>query len=107
MDIKERILKLREDIKKYNEYYYEKNQSLISDEYDKILKELEDLERENSEYADNNSPTNKVGSSINSRENKFKKIKHKVAMLSLSNSYNKNDIADFVDRAKKILMKSR
>lgn len=102
MDTKERILKLREDIKKYNEYYYEKNQSLISDvEYDKILKELEDLERENSEYADNNSPTNKVGSSINSRENKFKKIKHKVAMLSLSNSYNKNDIADFVDRVKK------
>lgn len=85
---------------KYNYYYYEKNESLVSDfEYDKLLKELENIEKENPNLKIQGSPSEKVGSSF--KETKFTKVTHKKAMLSLSNSYNIGDVADFIGRAKK------
>ena len=55
----ERIVKLREDLKKYKDSYYNDNKSLISDyEFDILLKELERLEEKYPQYSDENSPTN-------------------------------------------------
>lgn len=85
---------------KYNYYYYEKNESLVSDfEYDRLLKELEEIEKNNPNLKVEGSPSEKVGSSF--KETKFTKVTHKKAMLSLSNSYNIGDVSDFIGRAKK------
>lgn len=105
MDKKEdQIKELREKIEKYNYYYYSKNESLISDlEYDILLKKLEKLEESTPQYKMFDSPTVKVGSSL--KNTKFKKIFHKNAMLSLSNSYNIFEIESFMKRAEKNIKK--
>lgn len=103
MKIKERITELREKIKKYSEYYYSKNESLISDvEFDLLLKELKGLEEKYPEYIEKNSPTEIVGA-INLRETKFQKVTHKKPMLSLSNTYNEGEIAEYIERIKKLV----
>lgn len=95
--IRERILNLRKEISRYNEAYYSQNTSLISDvEFDAKLKELEDLENKYPQFKDETSPTSNVGSSL--KNTKFQKVKHDVPMLSLANSYNSDDIRDFVEK---------
>lgn len=101
--MKKYIEELRAKIKKYSDYYYTNNESLISDvEFDKLLVELKELEEKYPEYREENSPTEVVGAT-NLRDTKFQKVTHKKPMLSLSNSYNEKDIADFIDRVKKLL----
>ncbi|MEG0068596.1 MAG: NAD-dependent DNA ligase LigA [Cetobacterium sp.] len=100
---KERIEELRQQIERYNYYYYTKNESLISDvEFDKLLKELELLEHNHPEYKLENSPTTNVGAS-SLKESKFKKVIHKKPMLSLNNSYNIGDVIAFAERVEKNL----
>ena len=68
----ERIVKLKEDLDKYRDSYYNDNESLVSDyEFDILLKELESLEEKYPEYKEASSPTASVGASL--KENKFKK----------------------------------
>lgn len=106
MEIKERILELRKQLKKYNEIYYSEKESPISDfEYDKLLEELKDLEEKHQEYIDENSPTQKIGAS--EKSTKFQKIKHNTPMLSLANSYNEGEILDFIERIKKRLVEEK
>lgn len=101
--MKKYIKELREKIKKYSYYYYTNNESLISDvEFDKLLAELKELEEKYPEYREENSPTDVVGAT-SLKETKFQKVTHKKPMLSLSNSYNEGDIADFIERIKKLL----
>lgn len=101
-NIKNRYEELINLLHKYNYYYYEKNESLVSDvEYDNMLKEVEALEEKYPEIKSKNSPTDKVGSHF--KDTKFNKVTHKQAMLSLSNSYNIGDVADFIVRAKKTI----
>ena len=70
----ERIVKLKEDLDKYRDSYYNDNESLISDyEFDILLKELESLEEKYPEYKEASSPTASVGASL--KENKFKNDK--------------------------------
>ncbi len=93
----DKIKALREKITKYNEEYYNNNNSLISDvEYDKLLKELENLEA-----TEENGNKAQIGASV--KNSKFSKVTHKEKMLSLSNSYNIGDIEDFTKRIKRIL----
>ncbi len=100
MEIKDKIIKLRQDLERYNYFYYVKNESLIGDtEYDNLLKKLEELEERYPEYKDENSPSQKIGSSL--KESKFQKVEHKKPMLSLSNTYNTKDIENFDKRVKK------
>lgn len=104
-NIEIKIKKLREDIERYNYFYYVKNESIVSDiEYDKKMKELEALEKEYPEYSNENSPSKNVGSSL--KDTKFEKITHKRPMLSLSNSYNINDIEDFIKRVDKLIVQN-
>lgn len=101
LEIAERINQLRETINKHNHNYYVLSQPSISDfEYDQLLKELQKLEQENPEFFDISSPTQRVGSDINQE---FEQVEHAFPMLSLDNTYNKDELADFEKRNKRIL----
>ncbi|MBS4013748.1 MAG: NAD-dependent DNA ligase LigA [Bacteroidetes bacterium] len=97
--INERINKLRQEINFHNYQYYTLDNPLISDyEFDMLLKELEKLEIENPEFADPNSPTQKVGGEITKN---FETSKHKFPMMSLGNTYSREELSDFDIRIKK------
>ena len=88
-------------IKKYNRQYYEKDSPSITDsEYDKIKERLVFLENEYKFFKKKGSVQNIVGSPPSK---KFKKIKHKKAMLSLSNAFGKEDMNDFLKKIKNFL----
>jgi DNA ligase (NAD+) len=85
-------------IKKYNQFYYDKNKPLILDhEYDLIKKEIIQLEKKYIFLKSKESPSKIVGFKPSKN---FKKIKHKIPMLSLGNAFDKNDLENF---EKKIL----
>ncbi len=97
--MKNRIERLRERLNHYNYTYYVLAQPEISDrQFDELLRELSDLEREHPEYADPNSPTQRVGSDLSSE---FESAEHRFAMLSLGNTYSSEEVRDFVDRVVK------
>jgi DNA ligase (NAD+) len=118
--MKEKYEKLRKEIEKHNNLYYNEDNPIISDmEYDKLIRELRDLEEINPnlkvEYEiknskvgfgneksenENVSPTEKIGGIASE---KFSKVRHRVPMLSLSNTYNISEIEDFDKRVKKII----
>ena len=80
-------------IHKYNEYYYNKSNSLVSDkEYDDLKKEILNLEKRYKILINKNSLSNMVG---HRPSKNFKKISHKAPMLSLSNAYNEQDLINF------------
>lgn len=98
MEPLERITQLREILHKHNYNYYVLNSPEISDqEFDRLLRELQEFEKQYPEYDDPNSPTQRVGSDIN---NEFVQVPHKYPMLSLSNTYNKEEVAEFYERVK-------
>lgn len=99
MDEKQRILQLRKDLQEHNYKYYVLNQPSISDQdFDFMMHELQDLETRHPEMADPDSPTQRVGSDISTE---FKQVAHKYPMLSLSNTYNEQDVADFYESVRK------
>lgn len=92
----ERILQLRAELHQHNYNYYVLNQPTISDrDFDFLMKELEALEREHPEMADPNSPTQRVGSDVSSD---FQQVAHRYPMLSLGNTYNREDVCEFYTR---------
>ena len=101
MTPKEQITELRTVLHKHNYNYYVKHNPEISDfEFDKLLKQLQDLEQQYPEYYDPNSPTPRVGSDLSSD---FTQEVHEYPMLSLANSYSKEDLQEFDARIRKIL----
>lgn len=95
MDEKERIEELRRLLHEYNIRYYIQNDPVISDqEFDALMSELQQLEQRHPELYDANSPTQRVGSDLNGN---FKQVEHKYPMLSLSNTYNEQDVASWYD----------
>lgn len=98
--IKKKILEISDKIDEHNYNYYVKSAPTISDyDFDLLLKELEKLEKENPEFAFENSPTKRVGGDITK---KFETVKHVYPMLSLSNTYSKEEIIDWENRLKKL-----
>jgi DNA ligase (NAD+) len=96
---KQRIDDLTSQLNQHNYNYYVSSSPTISDyDFDMLLKELQELEEKYPDLADLNSPTKRVGGDITK---KFETIAHKYPMLSLSNSYSKEEIAEFEVRAKK------
>ena len=106
-EIQEKYTKLRNEIEYHNNLYYNEDNPIISDmEYDFLIRELKELEQkypELLEYNKNgeNSPTEKIGGTASE---KFSKVRHRVPMLSLSNTYNISEIEDFDKRVKKIIL---
>ena len=97
--IENQIIELREELAKHNYLYYVKDEPVISDkEFDDKLKYLQDLEDQNPEFNDPNSPTKRVGGDVTKD---FETIAHDFPMLSLSNSYSKEEIVDFINRISK------
>ena len=102
MDEKAHILQLREELHQHNFRYYVENNPIISDqEFDFLMHELQDLEAKHPEMFDANSPTQRVGSDLN---NEFETVVHSRPMLSLGNTYNREEVADFWQRVSEGLM---
>ena len=103
-EIQEKYTKLRSEIEYHNNLYYNEDKPIISDmEYDTLMRELKQLEQEYPELLknDESSPTEKIGGTASE---KFSKVRHRVPMLSLSNTYNISEIEDFDKRVKKIIL---
>ena len=99
MDEIKRIEQLRKELHEHNYRYYVLNQPTIGDqEFDFMMHELQDLEAKHPEMADPNSPTQRVGSDLNEE---FQQVVHKYPMLSLANTYNEQDVADWYESVKK------
>ena len=95
MDEKQRIMQLRRELHEHNYKYYVLNQPTISDQdFDFLMKELQELEARHPELDDPNSPSQRVGSDLNQE---FQQVKHKRPMLSLSNTYNEQDVREWFD----------
>lgn len=98
-DAKQRILELTESLNFYSKKYYIDDDPEISDnQYDILLKELISLEKEFPEFKMPNSPTVRIGSEPISD---FKKVKHLVPMMSLSNAFDEKEFLDFHSRVVK------
>jgi DNA ligase (NAD+) len=96
MDARARIDQLREELRVHNHRYYVLAEPSISDkEFDVLLKELADLEAAHPEFDDQSSPTRRVGGDLT---DKFEKVAHRSPMLSLSNSYNAEEVAQWAER---------
>ena len=98
MTPQEEILQLRRELEQHNYNYYVLNKPTISDyDFDQMMHKLQDLELFYPQYADPNSPTQRVGSDLNQS---FRSVPHKYPMLSLANTYNEADIRDFYERVR-------
>ena len=98
MEVKEQIERLRKELDRHNYNYYVLNAPEISDqEFDRMMRELQDLEAAHPEFDDPDSPTKRVGSDLNQE---FVQVPHRYPMLSLANTYNKQEVADFYERVR-------
>ena len=99
MDEKERIEQLRRELHEHNHRYYVLNQPTISDQdFDFLMHELQDLEARHPEMADPNSPTQRVGSDL---QTGFRQVAHRYPMLSLANTYSEQDVREWYESVKK------
>lgn len=100
-EIKLRIAELSEIIESHNYNYYVLAQPTISDyDFDMLLKELIVLEQQYPDLILSTSPTQRVGGDITKE---FQTVRHRYPMLSLSNSYNIEEVKDFINRIKKTI----
>ena len=99
-DIKQKIQKLKREIRHHDKLYYNLDRPEITDyEYDELLKKLMELEKQYPKFKTKDSPSQKVpGQALE----KFKKANHSQPMLSLQNSYSKEDIQSFYHRLLKL-----
>jgi DNA ligase (NAD+) len=101
MSVKERILQLREILHHHNYAYYVLSKPEIDDyQYDLFMNELIELEKQHPELFDPDSPTQRVGNDI---DNTFVQVHHAYPMLSLENTYTKEEIILFDERVRKTL----
>lgn len=99
--IREQIEALRKELEQHNYNYYVLSRPTISDmEFDTKMKELEKLEEEYPQFADLASPTQRIGSDLNTT---FRQVQHKYPMLSLSNTYSEGEVREFYDRIQRTL----
>ena len=100
-EAKTRIVELSKIIENHNYNYYILTQPTISDyDFDMLLNELIDLEKQFPDLVLPDSPTQRVGGDLTKE---FKTVKHRYPMLSLSNSYNIEEVKDFISRIKKTI----
>lgn len=93
------IIALTEKINYHNTLYYQQNKTEISDyEFDQLLEKLIQLEKDYPQFKQQDSPTQRVGGTITKE---FETVYHKYPMLSLSNTYSEEELADFDKRVAK------
>lgn len=100
-EVKHKIEQISQQLRAHNHSYYVLSEPTVSDyDFDMLLEELQQMEQQFPEFAFDDSPTKRVGGEITKN---FKTVKHKYRMLSLGNSYSKEDIEDFETRIKKLV----
>ncbi|MES2121354.1 MAG: NAD-dependent DNA ligase LigA, partial [Chlamydiota bacterium] len=96
--------KLIDEIRKHDRHYYAEAKPVITDyQYDQLLKKLEKIEEAHPEWISPASPTQRVSDTVSKG---FKQVVHHFPMLSLANTYSREEIEDFVKRVHKLLGKS-
>ena len=99
--MKEKIEQLTKELNQHNYNYYILDNPTITDfEFDEKLKELQDLEKQYPQWANPNSPTQRVGGGITKN---FPTIQHQFRMYSLDNSYDFNDLEEWEKRITKTI----
>ena len=94
--VEKRISELRDILQRYNYEYYVLDQPTVPDnEYDRLFKELQSLEAEYPNLLTSDSPTQRVG---HQPLTEFKRVSHKMPMLSLGNAFDKNELQAFNKR---------
>lgn len=97
--IKKEIEKLRAEIERHNDLYYQQNAPEISDfEFDQLLEKLKELETKYPEYITPDSPTQRVGG----RAESLQPFVHNVPLMSLDNSYDLDELRAFVERCERL-----
>jgi len=100
-DAQKRMNYLSREIRRHNDLYYIKAMPDISDrDYDALYRELEDLEAEFSTLMAPDSPTQRVGGTP---LDGFSTVEHAVPMMSLSNTYDKNELKEFDQRIQRLI----
>jgi DNA ligase (NAD+) len=100
-EVETRIAQLRKSINYHNYLYHVMDNPEISDvAYDRLMKELEGLEKLNPDLITPDSPTQRVGKAP---LKEFKTVRHTIPMLSLSNSFEQEEIREFDQRIKRFL----
>lgn len=100
-EARQRIAELSEELERHNYNYYILTNPTISDyEFDMKLEELSRLEKKFPQFLLSTSPTQRVGGGVTKE---FKSVEHRYPMLSLANSYSKEDIEEFITRIKKTI----
>ena len=98
-DVQHQLEQLRQELRRHNRLYYIENNPEISDyEFDRLLKKLEALEAQHPELITPDSPTQRVGGAP---VKGFETVRHSVPMLSLGNTYSRQELIDFDVRVKK------
>jgi DNA ligase (NAD+) len=101
MTAEERILQLRERLNHHNYRYYVLSSPEISDfDYDLLMQELIALEKQHPEHFDPLSPSQRVGNDL---ETGFTQVRHTYPMLSLDNTYSREEICNFESRIRKVM----
>ena len=97
----DRILQLRKELHEHNRRYYVTDHPEVSDaEFDRLLRELQELEQAHPELWDPNSPTQRVGGGFTKI---FEQVDHQRPMLSLANTYNYEELDEFINRAQELV----
>ncbi len=103
IEVKKRIAKLREEISRLRFAYHVENDPRVTDDvYESLTRELHKLEKEHPEFTDPNDPINRVaGKPLD----KFKKVTHKIRMLSMNDTFSEEEVADWEKRISKLVTK--
>ena len=98
----DRIEFLKKELERHNRNYYVLNAPTISDfEFDLLMSELQGLERMFPEFATEDSPTRHVGSDLAGKGSDFVQVPHRYPMLSLGNTYARDELYEFDNRIRK------
>ena len=96
------VVALRKELAEQNYKYYVLSAPTMSDrEFDEKMHRLQALEAEHPEWYDKNSPTQKVGSDITTKSDGFTRVKHQYPMLSLANTYSREEVEDWLSKLPK------
>ena len=100
-EVIKKLKKLAKQIEYHNNLYYNNDSPVISDaEYDELRIANSELEKKFPNLVLPNSPSKKVGAELNSS---FKKVQHLVPMLSLGNTFTKQDVENYINKTKRFL----
>ena len=97
----QRVAELRDEIRRLDRLYYVEATPAVSDlEYDRLLQELRNLEQKYPDLHTPDSPTQRVG---DAPVEHLVQVPHQVPMLSIDNTYSREDLKAYFDRTEKLL----